>query len=245
MQGLFVTGTDTGIGKTCVSAGLVHALQVRGWRVAPFKPLAAGQQRDADGTWFNEDVRRLHAAQNLGLAEAEIGPLQWRSACAPHLAALHESRPIERAPLLAAARSLASRADLLLVEGVGGFRVPLLPGWDTADLAVDLGLPVLLVVGLRLGCLNHAALTAEAVSARGLRLAGWVANSIDPSLDHPDHNVRTLQELLDAPCWGRVPRLDDPAPQAVAQHLTLDHAPAWPSQRRPIHVQEDPDRQSR
>jgi dethiobiotin synthetase len=236
MQGLFVTGTDTEIGKTCVSAGLVHALQARGWRVAPFKPLAAGQQRGADGAWFNEDVRHLHAAQTLGLSEAEIGPFQWREACAPHIAAAHEGRPLEREAVLAAARALASRADLLVVEGVGGFRVPLLPRWDTADLAVDLGLPVLLVVGLRLGCLNHAALTAEAVRARGLRLAGWVANTVDPAFAHPDENLRSLQDLLQAPRWACLPRLADPTPGAVARHLTLDHAPAWASTRRPSHV---------
>lgn len=236
MQGLFVTGTDTGVGKTCVSAGLVLALQAAGWLVAPFKPLAAGQQQDADGQWFNEDVRHLHAVQTLGLEEADVGPFQWRDACAPHIAAAREGRPVDRAAVLAGARALADRADLLLVEGVGGFRVPLLPGWDSADLAVDLGLPVLLVVGLRLGCLNHAALTAEAVRARGLHLAGWVANTIDPGFEHLDHNLRSLQELLESPCWGHLPRLDDPAPQAVARHLTLDHAPAWPSQRRTSHV---------
>ncbi|WP_070400417.1 dethiobiotin synthase [Hydrogenophaga sp. PML113] len=236
MQGLFVTGTDTEIGKTCVSGGLVLALQARGWRVAPFKPLAAGQRQDADGRWFNEDVRHLHAAQALGLNEAEVGPFQWREACAPHIAAAHEGRPVERAAVLAAARALAARADLLVVEGVGGFRVPLRPDWDTADLAVDLDLPVLLVVGLRLGCLNHAALTAEAVRARGLRLAGWVANAVDPAFAHADLNLSSLQALLRAPCWGRVPRLADPTPRAVAPHLTLDHAPAWPSTRRPSHV---------
>ncbi len=245
MHGLFVTGTDTEIGKTCVSAGLVHALQARGWRVAPLKPLAAGQQRGADGTWFNEDVRRLHAVQSLGLSEAEIGPLQWRSACAPHLAALHEGRPVDRTAVLASAHVLAARADLLVVEGVGGFRVPLLPGWDTADLAADLGLPVLLVVGLRLGCLNHAALTAEAVRARGLKLAGWVANTVDSGLDHTEDNIRTLQALLSAPCWGRVPRLTDPTPQAVARYLTLDHAPAWSSPWSATHVQENPHCQPR
>lgn len=236
MQGLFVTGTDTEIGKTCVSAGLVHALQARGWRVAPFKPLAAGQQRDADGHWFNEDVRQLHAAQTLGLDEADIGPFQWCEACAPHIAAAREGRPIQRVAVLASARALAARAELLLVEGVGGFRVPLLPDWDTADLATDLGLPVLLVVGLRLGCLNHAALTAEAVRARGLRLAGWVANTVDPAFDHLDPNLQSLQHVLRAPCWGHVPRLAEPTPGAVARHLTLDHAPAWPSTRRPSHV---------
>jgi len=227
MQGLFVTGTDTEVGKTCISAGLTYALQARGWRVAPVKPLAAGQALDTQGRWYNEDVRQLHAVQSLGLSEAEVGPFQWRTACAPHIAARLEDRPIERAPVLAAVRASAAKAQLLLVEGVGGFRVPLLPGWDTADLAVDIGLPMLLVVGLRLGCINHAALTAEALRARGLSLAGWVANTLDPAMPHRDDNLAALQAVLQAPCWGHVPRLPAPTPAAVATHLTLDHAPAW------------------
>jgi len=227
MRGLFITGTDTEIGKTTVTGGLVHALQAAGRRVAPVKPLAAGQALDADGRWFNDDVRHLHRAQTLGLSEAEVGPFQWRTACAPHIAAALEGAAIDRAAILSAVRATAARADLVLVEGVGGFRVPLAPGWDTADLAVDLGLPVLLVVGLRLGCLNHAALTAEAVRARGLPLAGWVANAVDPAMPHLADNLAALRAALPAPCWGVVPRLPDPAPPAVAAHLTLDHAPAW------------------
>lgn len=222
MNGWFVTGTDTEIGKTCVSAGLAHALHQRGWRVAAVKPLAAGQQQDAQGRWFNEDVRQLHAAQSAGLSEAEVGPLQWRTPCAPHIAAALEGRPIARASVLASVRAAAARADRVVVEGVGGFRVPLTDGWDTADLARELGLPVLLVVGLRLGCINHAALTAEAIRARGLVLAGWVANTLEAPLAQLEPNLSALQNVLGAPCWGHVPRLPDPHPAAVAAHLRID-----------------------
>ncbi|MFY8118834.1 MAG: dethiobiotin synthase [Roseateles sp.] len=219
MKGFFITGTDTEIGKTCITAGLTHALQQQGWRVAPIKPLSAGQFQNAAGEWLNEDVMQLHAAQSLGLSPRQIGPLQFRAACAPHIAARLEGRAIERQPLLAAIRETAALADLALVEGVGGFRVPLITGWDTADLAVDLGLPLVLVVGLRLGCINHALLTAEALRARGLRLAAWVANTVDPDMPHVAENLEALQAGLDAPCWGHVPRLPTPSPAAVAAHL--------------------------
>lgn len=225
MTGWFVTGTDTEIGKTCVSAGLAHALSQRGWRVAALKPLAAGQAQDADGRWFNDDVRHLHGAQSAGLSEDEIGPFQWRTPCAPHIAARIDGMPIEREAVLARVRASAARADITVVEGVGGFRVPLATGWDSADLAHDLGLPVVLVVGLRLGCINHASLTAEAVRARGLSLAGWVANTLADPLPHLDDNLSALQSVLGAPCWGHVPRLPDPSPAAVAAHLHPDAAP--------------------
>jgi dethiobiotin synthetase len=228
MKGWFVTGTDTEIGKTCVSAGLAHWLGQRGHRVAAVKPLAAGQEQDADGHWFNEDVRQLHAAQCAGLSEAEVGPLQFRTPCAPHIAARIEGRPIDRDRLLSQVRAAAAQADLTVVEGVGGFRVPLCEGWDTADLAHDLGLPVVLVVGLRLGCINHAALTAEAVRARGLALAGWVANTLEAPLPHLGDNLSALQTVLGAPCWGHVPRLYPPTPAAVAAHLNPDAVPVRP-----------------
>ena len=219
MKGFFITGTDTEIGKTAITAGLTHAWQQAGRRVAPIKSLAAGQAQDDQGRWVNEDVSQLHAAQTLGLRLDEVGPLQLRTACAPHIAARLEGRSIERAPLLAAIRATAARADLALVEGVGGFRVPLTEAWDTADLAVDLALPVVLVVGLRLGCINHALLTAEAIRARGLSLAGWVANTVDPAFGHVADNLAALQQGLQLPCWGHVPRLPDPTPAAVAAYL--------------------------
>jgi dethiobiotin synthetase len=219
MKGLFVTGTDTEIGKTAISAGLTHALARTGLKVAAIKPLAAGQDF-VEGRWVNEDVQRLQAASNMGLADAEVGPLQLRTPCAPHIAAKLEGLTIDREALLGAIRRTAARAELSIVEGVGGFRVPLTEHWDTADLAVDLGLPVVLVVGLRLGCINHALLTAEAVRARGLRLAGWVANTVDPDMPHVADNLAALDASLQAPCWGHVPRLLDPEnPAAVAAHL--------------------------
>jgi dethiobiotin synthetase len=209
VKGFFITGTDTEIGKTFVTAALTRALAVHGLRVAPIKSLAAGQAF-ADGRWVNEDVATLLAAQNLGLTDAEVGPLQFREPCAPHIAARLEARNIDRDALLAAIRATAAKADLALVEGVGGFRVPLTDTWDTADLAVDLGLPVILVVGLRLGCINHALLTAEAIRARGLTLAAWVANTVDPHQPHVADNLASLQAGLKAPCLGHLPRFDTP-----------------------------------
>ena len=209
MNGFFITGTDTEIGKTFVTAALTRALAARGLRVAPIKSLAAGQEF-VDGRWVNEDVQQLLAAQNLGLTDAEVGPLQFREPCAPHIAAKLEGGAIDRDALLAAIRTTASKADIALVEGVGGFRVPLTDTWDTADLAVDLALPVILVVGLRLGCINHALLTAEAIRARGLTLAAWVANTVDPHQPHVADNLASLQAGLKAPCLGHLPRLADP-----------------------------------
>ncbi|HEY9106814.1 MAG TPA: dethiobiotin synthase [Roseateles sp.] len=220
MKGFFITGTDTEIGKTLVTAALTRALAARGLRVAPIKSLAAGQQF-VDGRWVNEDVATLLAAQNLGLGDADVGPLQFREPCAPHIAAKLQGATIDRNALLTAIRATAAKADLALVEGVGGFRVPLTATWDTADLAVDLGLPVILVVGLRLGCINHALLTAEAIRARGLTLAGWVANTVDPDQAHVADNLASLQASLKAPCLGHIPRLTDP----LAAPARLDISP--------------------
>lgn len=224
MKGLFITGTDTEIGKTCITAGLTHRLSQQGFRVTPIKPLAAGQEL-VDGVWINEDVQQLHAAQSIGMSASQVGPLQVRAACAPHIAAAMEGRTIERAPLLAAVRASAALGDFALVEGVGGFRVPLCAGFDTADLARELALPVLLVVGLRLGCINHALLTAEAIRARGLTLAGWVANTVDASMPHVTDNITALNAALAAPCWGHVPRLDHPSAAALAAHLNPQVSP--------------------
>ena len=217
MNGYFITGTDTEIGKTTITAGLTHAFQQRGLRVTPIKSLAAGTE--ANG--LNEDVARLHAAQTLGLTPAQICPLVFAEPCAPHIAAQLEGRTIEAAPLLAAIRATAALGDMALIEGVGGFRVPLAEGFDTADLAAQLQLPVILVVGLRLGCINHALLTAEAIRARGLALAGWVANTADPAMPHVADNLSALAQGLNAPCWGHVPRLPDPSSAAVAAHLSI------------------------
>jgi dethiobiotin synthetase len=224
LHGCFVTGTDTEIGKTRISAALLHWLAQSGRRSASagLKPVSAGTDV-IDGQRVNEDVRALREAGSVALTDAEVGPLQFDAACAPHIAAALEGRPIDRAAILNAARALAARSDMLVVEGVGGFCVPLGADWDTADLARDLGLPVVLVVGLRLGCINHTLLTAEAIRARGLRLAGWVGNRVVRDMPWVDENVATLRDWLarqhGAPCLGVVPWLADPSPAAVAAHL--------------------------
>lgn len=207
MRGVFVTGTDTGVGKTLAACALVHALRARGLRIAPMKPVAAGAIATAGG-WANEDTLALALAAGPGAPAAEaITPVLLREPMAPHIAAAREGRAIALETLLEAHRRLAARSDFTVVEGVGGFLVPLGPGLDTRQLAVALGLPVVLVVGLRLGCLNHALLTADCVRAAGLRLAGWIANAIDPAMAVADENVAALAERLDAPLIGRLPHL--------------------------------------
>jgi dethiobiotin synthetase len=203
---LFITGTDTEIGKTIVSAGLVRALQRDGSRVAGMKPVAAGFT-EQNGQWINEDVERLRRASNIALADGEINPVALRPPIAPHIAAEQAGMKISLAAIHEAFSALTQRADRVVVEGVGGFRVPLGPQLDTADLALDLGLPVVLVVGLRLGCINHALLTAEAVRARGLTLAGWVGNCIDPDMKVREENIRALDERLGCPRIGCIPSL--------------------------------------
>jgi len=220
-RGLFVTGTDTEIGKTRISAALVMAYAKGGARVAAVKPVAAGME-DIGGEHINEDVHALRAVATVPLTAQEVGPFQFEAACSPHIAAALEGRPIQREAVLGAVQAVAARTDLLIVEGVGGFRVPFGGDWDSADLALDLGLPVVLVVGLRLGCINHALLTAEAIRARGLRLCGWVANTVDPQQPYVAENLDALaQGLGAAPCLGLVPRLPEPTPEAIYPYLNV------------------------
>lgn len=222
LQGCFVTGTDTGVGKTRVSAALLHWFAAAGWRSAGFKPVAAGTER-VDGVRVNDDVRALRDASSVALTDDQVGPCQLDTPCAPHIAAAIEGRTIERTALRRAADALAQRADRLVAEGAGGFCIPLGEDWDSADLALDLGLPVVVVVGLRLGCLNHALLTAEAVRARGLVLAGWIGNTIEVGMPHRGDNLATLQRELArrhaAPCLGVVPWLAGVDPTETATHL--------------------------
>jgi dethiobiotin synthetase len=222
-HGCFVTGTDTGVGKTQVSAALLHRLGLAGLNAAGFKPVAAGTS-PMDGERVNEDVHALRQASSISVTREEVCPFQFDTPCAPHIAAALEGRVIDRQAVQEAARSLQRRADIVIVEGVGGFCVPLGADWDSADIACALGLPVILVVGLRLGCLNHALLSAEAIRARHLRLAGWVANSVDPTMLMRDENVSALRHELErrhrAPCLGVIPWLDPPSPEAVSQHLS-------------------------
>lgn len=215
MSGVFVTGTDTGVGKTLVSCALLHAWAALGRRCVGMKPVAAGAEL-VEGVWVNEDVARLQAASNIAAPGAWINPYLLREAIAPHIAAERKGVNIELPRIRVAYEGLAGLADVVVVEGVGGFRVPLSPGKDTADLAEMLGLPVILVVGMRLGCLNHALLSAEAIAARGLRLAGWVANAIAPDMAAQGENLATLIRLLPAPLLAELPHQPAPDPARLA-----------------------------
>ena len=218
----FVTGTDTEIGKTTIAAGLLHAARLRGLSTAAAKPVASGCVMSADGL-RNDDALALLGECSLALRYEEVNPLAFAPAIAPHLAAREAGVSLDVASLLGPVRAiLAKGADFSLVEGAGGWRVPLAGGENLSDLAVALGLPVILVVGVRLGCINHAVLSMEAIERDGLRLAGWVANVVDAQTSRLEENLATLADRLAAPCLGRVPRLAQATPAAVAAHLDLD-----------------------
>jgi len=216
----FVTGTDTEIGKTLVSAALLTKLADAGYRSAGLKPIAAGTVPGAPER-TNEDIEQLRAAASVDLPLATICPWLLDAPMSPHLAAAREGVTITLPPILDALVQTKSLADAVVVEGVGGFRVPLSNDFDTAEMAVALGLPVVLVVGLRLGCLNHAALTAEAIAARGLHLAGWVGNVVDPAMAGLDDNVSTLRRWIGAPHLGTIPRLPRADARLAAAYLDI------------------------
>jgi dethiobiotin synthetase len=186
----FVTGTDTGVGKTRVSCALLHALRLQGRRCVGMKPVAAGG---------DEDVLALRDASNVAVPHELDNPYRLLEPVSPHIAAAREGASIDVALLCERLRALQQRADAVVVEGAGGFCVPLTDTLTGADLAAALQLPVILVVGLRLGCLNHALLTQEAIASRGLALAGWVANRLDPTMREQDANVEFLRRRLQAP----------------------------------------------
>jgi dethiobiotin synthetase len=216
-SGSFVSGTDTGIGKTHASCALLMALRARGLRATGMKPVASGSRVTAEGL-RNEDAEALIAASDPVPGYDDCNPLAFEPPIAPHLAALLAGRPITLAPLLLARARLAADADRVVVEGVGGWAVPFSDTLDQADLVRALGLPVVLVVGLRLGCLNHALLSARAILADGCRLAGWIANRIDPEMALADDNIATLRARIDAPLLGILPHapLAASAPSARA-----------------------------
>ncbi|MFO1316050.1 MAG: dethiobiotin synthase [Burkholderiales bacterium] len=208
-RGLFVTGTDTGVGKTFVAVALLRALAAAGVRAVGMKPVAAGI---AAGEDVAADVAALAAADGLAVPLADRNPYAFAPAIAPHVAARDAGAAIDVGAIAAAHARLAAAADVVVVEGAGGVRVPLGPDRDMLDIARRLDLPVLLVVGVRLGCLNHALLSADAVAARGLALAGWVANRIDPGMARAADSVAELAARLPAPlvadvAWGVAPAL--------------------------------------
>jgi dethiobiotin synthetase len=206
-RGIFVAGTDTGVGKTYVATALLRGLARDGVRAAAMKPVAAGLE---PGVAIQADVAALAAAAGVAAPLADVSPYVFAAPVAPHVAAAREGVAIDLDRIAAAYARLAARADVVVVEGAGGVLVPLGPATDMLDIPARLGLPVLLVVGIRLGCLNHALLSALAINARGLRLAGWVANRIDPAMAEADASVAALDRRLPAPRWADFGWADEP-----------------------------------
>ena len=196
-KGFFVTGTDTSVGKTTVSCALLRAFAIQGYRVAGMKPIAAGRE---NGQW--QDVELLLAASNINVTRKQINPYAFEAPISPHLAAQQEDVTIDLSLINDCYRQLSIQADIVIVEGAGGFLVPLNDFQTGEDLAKILSLPVILVVGIRLGCLNHTLLTARAISAARLSLVGWIANCIQSPMIAVTENIATLEQRLQAPLLG-------------------------------------------
>jgi dethiobiotin synthetase len=220
-RNLFVTGTDTGVGKTRIAAALCHGLAGRGLRVAGMKPVASGCIATPEGL-RNEDATALLAAMNVRAAYDEVNPYAFAPAIAPHIAAHEAGIDIDFARLDRAFERLRLQAEVMVVEGAGGWLAPLDATRSFADLAARWQLEVILVVGLRLGCLNHALLTGESIERRGLRLAGWVGNSIAARFPRKEENIATLRARIAAPCLGILPFKRNFDISDTAARLALD-----------------------
>jgi dethiobiotin synthetase len=218
MSTLFIAGTDTGVGKTHATCTLLHRLRGLGNHVCGMKPVASGCVETPQGL-RNDDALALQAASSSPMPYEWINPVALREPLSPHLAAAHEGVEIRLAPLYEAFERLRGMHDDVLVEGVGGWLVPLSRSLLASDIPRQWQLPVVLVVGLRLGCINHALLSARAIATDGCRLVGWIGNRIDPDMDAVDENIDTLRHHLPAPCLGILPH--GVAPPAAAAHLDL------------------------
>jgi len=214
----FVTGTDTGVGKTAVSCAFLAAAAAAGLRTAAVKPVAAGC--DAQGQ--NEDALQLLATMTETLAYEQVNPVALQAPVAPHIAAMQQGKNLQVSRLAGLCRGvMLGAAEFVLIEGAGGWRVPLNPRETLADLAVALQVEVVLVVGMRLGCINHALLTAEAIRRDGLKLAGWVANQPGERMACHEENLDTLRRELPAPLLGEMPLLSPFDPLEAATYLTI------------------------
>ena len=216
-QAYYITGTDTEIGKTHVTCTLLARAAQDGWRAVGLKPVAAGTEADGE----NDDVRRLMACNTFALDARTVNPWLLNEPISPHIAARHAGTEIKLPPIMASFRDASAHADLVLVEGVGGLYAPLSDTLSQPDLIRALDIPVILVVGLRLGCLNHALLTLAALKHEGCRLAGWVGNLMDPAFQAQSDNIDTLNQRMDAPCLGVLPFDASASPQSLARHLVL------------------------
>ena len=226
LPGIYVTGTDTGVGKTIASAALLHALRARGLHAVGMKPVASGCSSTVDG-WRNDDALVLLDASDPAPRYEDVNPYALPAATAPELAAREIGIEVALQPIVDAYRRLVAQADVVVVEGVGGWAAPLSARLDQHALVRELGLSVVMVVGLRLGCINHARLTADAIVADGARLAGWIGNDVDPALAQADAYFELLGPRIDAPCLGRLPFSPGPVPSTLS--AALDCEPLFPS----------------
>jgi dethiobiotin synthetase len=216
----FVTGTDTGAGKTFTSTVLLHAIRQRGLRAVGMKPVASGSEATPAGL-RNEDALALQAASSPRPDYALVNPWALREPTAPEIAARLDGVTVTMPPIVSAFEALKAKADVVLVEGVGGFLAPVREGLDQCELPRALGLPVLVVVGLKLGCINHARLTMEAVRVRGFEVLGWVASDVEPTMLFPDDYFEALKAALPPPCLGRLPHSPGIDPATLTHHLAL------------------------
>tara|TARA_B110000908_G_C10118979_1_gene386695 strand:- start:74 stop:754 length:681 start_codon:yes stop_codon:yes gene_type:complete len=220
-QWLFITGTDTDVGKTVVACGLLAAANQQGLRTAAIKPVAAGCEVTEQGM-TNSDALQLQAAASHKLSYQQINPIALVPAIAPHIAAAEAGVRMSASRLVGYCRGVSLMpVDLVVIEGAGGWRVPINSRETLADVARELECSVVVVVGMRLGCLNHALLAMEAIRRDGLQIAGWVANILDTDMPRLQENIDTLKQCINEPCLGTVPRLDDLSPEQVATFLTV------------------------
>ena len=217
---LYVTGTDTGIGKTVASVALLHRLRSAGLRAIGMKPVASGCERTPDG-WRNDDALRLQAASDPQPAYDDINPYALALPTAPQLAARAMSVHVDLLRLGDAYLRLAVQADAVVIEGVGGWAAPLDDGLDQVDLVRMLDVPVVMVVGLRLGCLSHARLTARAIQNDGVPLLGWIGSRVDPMFSECDDYIELLRDALSAPCLGVLPYTPNTDPAHMSKYLTM------------------------
>ena len=220
MFSYFITGTDTNIGKTLVSCALLNALSKKRKGVVGMKPIATGCHETPDGL-LSEDVEKLRAASDIKAHLSLVNPYAFIPPIAPHIAAQLTKTKIDLTVIHEAFKQLQNMAEAVIVEGIGGFKVPIDVRATTIDIVRTLQLPIILVVGVKLGCLNHALLTLDAIHSSRLRLEAWVANCIDPSMELVEENIKTLQQRIPAPLLGTIPFTQNLTPQKAASHLDI------------------------
>lgn len=217
----FVTGTDTEVGKTFVTSALLKAFEKEGYSTLGLKPVSAGCEVTDEGL-RNEDALMLQAASSEKVAYETINPVAYEPAIAPHIAAMEKGKLLSASGLEGFVRgAMLKPAKVKLIEGAGGWFTPLSYRETLADLVKRLNVPVILVVGMRLGCINHALLTVSAIETSGLKLVGWVANRVDAEMDRYEENVETLKQMINAPCLGEVPHVESGDPDQVSGVLNI------------------------